>query len=112
HPEFAIARWAAANLTLEERADATVYTSGEHRPMCAAAHAWVALGRIVYASSSAQLSAWLRDRAIHARPVDPLPVPRPAPSVPVAGPEPQLRAQVRQLHARARGVDSRARGVH
>src|SRR5699024_2328482 len=38
HPEFAIARWAAANLTVEERADATVYTSGEHCPMCAAAH--------------------------------------------------------------------------
>ena len=30
HPEFAIARWAAANLTPAERADATVYTSGEH----------------------------------------------------------------------------------
>src|SRR5690625_675121 len=43
HPEFAIARWAAANLTVEERADATVYTSGEHCPMCAAAHAWVGL---------------------------------------------------------------------
>lgn len=77
--------------------------------MCAAAHAWVGLGRIVYASSSEQLSAWLRDWGIQAGPVAPLPV---APSVPVAGPDPQLSAQVRQLHARARGVDSRARGVH
>src|SRR5699024_3791342 len=34
HPEFAIARWAANNLTPEERAKATVYTSGEHCPMC------------------------------------------------------------------------------
>src|SRR5699024_4581719 len=72
-------------------------------------HAWVGLGRIVYASSSEQLSAWLRDWGIQAGPVAPLPV---APSVPVAGPDPQLSAQVRQLHARARGVDSRARGVH
>ena len=40
HPEFAIARWAVDNLTPAERAVATVYTSGEHCPMCAAAHAW------------------------------------------------------------------------
>src|SRR5699024_12294681 len=31
HSEFAIARWAAANLSPEERAVATTYTSGEHR---------------------------------------------------------------------------------
>ena len=37
HPEFAIARWAAANMTPDERSEATVYTSGEHCPMCAAA---------------------------------------------------------------------------
>src|SRR6478609_5717789 len=49
HPEFEIARWAAGNLTSDERASATVYTSGEHCPMCSAAHAWVGLGRIVYA---------------------------------------------------------------
>ena len=62
HPEFELARWAAANLTPEERRRATVYTSGEHCPMCAAAHGWVGLGRIVYAASSVQLAAWL-DRA-------------------------------------------------
>ncbi len=44
HPEFAIARWAAQNLSPEDRAAATVYTSGEHCPMCAAAHGWVELG--------------------------------------------------------------------
>ncbi|MFD0851333.1 nucleoside deaminase, partial [Actinomadura adrarensis] len=49
HPEFALARWAAANMALEARAKATVYTSGEHCPMCSAAHGWVGLGRIVYA---------------------------------------------------------------
>jgi len=57
HPEFALARWAAANMTVGERATATVFTSGEHCPMCAAAHGWVGLGRIVYASSSEQLAA-------------------------------------------------------
>ena len=30
HPEFEIARWAAGNLTPEERAAAVTYTSGEH----------------------------------------------------------------------------------
>lgn len=50
HPELAIARWAAAHLPAAQRAAATVYTSGEHCPMCAAAHGWVGLGRIVYAS--------------------------------------------------------------
>ena len=49
HPEFELARWAATNLSPQDRAAATVYTSGEHCPMCAAAHGWVGLGRIVYA---------------------------------------------------------------
>jgi tRNA(Arg) A34 adenosine deaminase TadA len=61
HPEFEIARWAAENMTPEDRAAATVYTSGEHCPMCSAAHAWVGLGRIVYAGSSEQLGGWRRE---------------------------------------------------
>jgi hypothetical protein len=32
HPEFALARWAAVNMTRPQRAEATVYTSGEHCP--------------------------------------------------------------------------------
>ncbi|MGW4108847.1 nucleoside deaminase, partial [Streptomyces sp. NPDC004976] len=56
HPEFELARWAAARMPPAERAAATVYTSGEHCPMCAAAHAWVGLGRIVYVASSEQLA--------------------------------------------------------
>lgn len=45
-------------MTFEDRKRATVYTSGEHCPMCAAAHGWVNLGRIVFASSSQQLAEW------------------------------------------------------
>lgn len=74
HPEFAIARWAAKNMSAEQRAAATVFTSGEHCPMCAAAHGWVGLGRIVYVSSSAQLSAWLRELGVPAPPVRSLPI--------------------------------------
>ena len=105
HPEFAIARWAAANLTVEERADATVYTSGEHCPMCAAAHAWAGLGRIVYASSSEQLGQWLDAWGLPAPPVRGLPITTVAPSVPVAGPDEQLSREVRLLHARLHGVE-------
>ena len=69
HPEFELARWAAANMTPEERAAATVFTSGEHCPMCAAAHGWVGLGRIVYVSSSEQLASWLEELGVPKPPV-------------------------------------------
>ncbi len=104
HPEFEIARWAAAHLSPEARAASTVYTSGEHCPMCAAAHGWVGLGRIVYAASTTQLSAWLAEWGVAAGPVAPLPVQEVAPGVPVAGPAPELTAEIRALHARAREI--------
>ena len=100
HPELAIARWAAAHLSPAERAAATVYTSGEHCPMCAAAHAWVGLGRVVYASSSGQLERWLRDLGVPAPPVRPLPINDIAPHVEVDGPDPALAERVHELHRR------------
>ena len=109
HPEFEIARWAAAHLTPEERATATVYTSGEHCPMCAAAHAWVGLGRIVHASSSAQLGDWLRELGAPPAPVAALPIAQVAPGTPVDGPCPDLAPQVRELH-RARVDRDRQQG--
>ncbi|MEU2438842.1 nucleoside deaminase [Streptomyces rubradiris] len=100
HPEFELARWSAARLTPEERAAATVYTSGEHCPMCAAAHAWVGLGRIVYIVSSVQLSGILAELGVPAPPVRTLPVRDIAPGVAVAGPVPELLDDVRELHRR------------
>jgi tRNA(Arg) A34 adenosine deaminase TadA len=100
HPEFELARWAAARLSPEERAAATVYTSGEHCPMCAAAHAWVGLGRIVYVASSAQLTTWLAEWGVPAAPVRALPVQEIAPGVTVEGPVPELAQEVRALHRR------------
>ncbi|MEU9392762.1 nucleoside deaminase [Streptomyces sp. NPDC048324] len=100
HPEFELARWAAARLTPEERAAATVYTSGEHCPMCAAAHAWVGLGRIVYVASSRQLAEWLRELGVPPAPVRTLSVSEVAPNVVVEGPVPELVPQVRALHRR------------
>ena len=75
HPEFELARWAAANMTPSERAAATVYTSGEHCPMCAAAHGWVGLGRIVYVTSTEQMGAWLAELGVGPAPVLPLAIP-------------------------------------
>ncbi|MCK8437648.1 nucleoside deaminase [Streptomyces sp. D2-8] len=100
HPEFELARWSAAHLTPEERAAATVHTSGEHCPMCAAAHAWVGLGRIVYVASSEQLGAWLGELGVPAPPVRTLPVREVAPGVAVDGPVPELIEHVRELHFR------------
>ncbi|MEV5885838.1 nucleoside deaminase [Streptomyces sp. NPDC052020] len=100
HPELELARWAAAHLKPAERAAATMYTSGEHCPMCAAAHAWVGLGRIVYVASSEQLSAWLAELGVPAPPVRTLPVREIAPGVAVEGPVPELAEEVHALHRR------------
>lgn len=61
HPEFEIARWAANNMSEAERKEAVVYTSGEHCPMCSAAHGWVGLGKVVYAASGKQLAKWMKE---------------------------------------------------
>lgn len=74
HPEFAIARWAAQHLPPDERKEATVYTSGEHCPMCAAAHGFAGLGRIVYASSSKQLAEWNEEMGVDPSPVRSYPI--------------------------------------
>jgi len=100
HPEFELARWAAANMTPEERAAATVFTSGEHCPMCAAAHGWVGLGRIMYVSSSEQLAVWLAELGVPAPPVRTLPIREIVPDVVVEGPVPGLAEQVNDLHRR------------
>lgn len=100
HPELEIARWAAVQLSPAQRASATVYTSGEHCPMCAAAHAWVGLGPIVYATSGAQLHEWLAEWGAEPGPVAQLPVSAVAPAVPVRGPFPEFTEQVRELQHR------------
>ena len=103
HPELAIARWAAANLAPETRRCCVVYTSGEHCPMCAAAHGWVGLGRIVYASSSAQLAQWSVELGLPASPVAALPIQVVVPGAEVDGPDDDLATRVRELHERRAG---------
>ena len=57
HPEIWLAAWASRNLTPEERAGATIYTSGESCPMCAAAQYWAGVGRLVFVMSGEQIGA-------------------------------------------------------
>lgn len=103
HPEFAIARWAAENMTPEERKEAVVYTSGEHCPMCAAAHAWVGLGRIVYASSSKQLVEWGSEMGLAPSPVKNLAIEEVIRDAEVDGPDQVLSEKVKALHQRLHG---------
>lgn len=101
HPELALTRWAIEHLTAEERAAATVYTSGEHCPMCAAAHGWAGLGRVVAAASSSQLVTWRAGWGLPAGPVSPLPLTEVVPGLVVVTPVAPFDAQMRALHERA-----------
>ena len=87
--------WAAANMTAEKRSD-SIY-SGEHCPI-GAAHGWVGLGRIVYASSSEQLVQWLEELGVEPTRVRNLPIQDVIRDTIVEGPVPELAEQVRQLH--------------
>lgn len=98
HPELAIAQWSVANLSPDQRARATVYTSGEHCPMCAAAHAWVGLGRIVFAVAGAQLAEWLGEWQAPMPPVAMLPITTIAPHLTVDGPAPGYQDEMKALY--------------
>jgi len=102
HPELELVHWAIAHLAPEQRASSTVYTSGEHCPMCAAAHGWAGLGRVVAAASSAQLAGWRAEWGLPAGPVAPLPLATVAPEVEVITPVAPFDAWMREVHLRAR----------
>ncbi|KAK3187240.1 hypothetical protein K4F52_003871 [Lecanicillium sp. MT-2017a] len=99
HPEFTLAKWAQRNMSPEERAKATVYTSGEHCAMCSAAHAYVGLGRIVYASSTKQYAAWRKEFGINVDndTVRGIAINDVAPHIPTEGPVEGFDAQVKEL---------------
>src|SRR5690606_2764351 len=100
HPELAIAQWAVENMTEEERAAAVVYTSGEHCAMCAAAHAWVGLGKICYASSAEQLGQWLAEFKANPAPINLLGIKDVAPTIETEGPFQEFTEVIRELHRR------------
>lgn len=98
HPEIALSRWAATNLSPVQRRAATVYTSGEHCVMCAASHGIVGLGRIVYATSTAQLLTWLQEFGAAPLAITPSPIEQIVPGIVVDGPVAEFSDAVRELH--------------
>lgn len=100
HPEIAIAKWAATHLTPEERKHTIVFTSGEHCPMCATAHALVGLDKIVYVSSSKQLSQWLEAINVAPTPFKNLPIESVIRDANVEGPFEALSPKIESLHLR------------
>ncbi len=104
HPEIELARWAAQNLGKAERRSATMYTSGEHCPMCAAAHGWAGLGPVVFIHSAQQLAKWTAEFGTPPSPVAQLGIPPVAPEVEVTGPVVELLEEMRALHARHQGA--------
>lgn len=100
HPEIAIAKWAATHLTPEERKHTIVFTSGEHCPMCATAHALVGLDKIVYVSSSKQLSQWLEAINVAPAPFKNLHIESVIRDANVEGPFEALSPKIEALHLR------------
>lgn len=56
HPELKLARWAARELTPEQAAETTMYTSTEPCEMCATGIYYAGLGRVVFSVSTGALS--------------------------------------------------------
>lgn len=101
HPEIAVARWAAENMSEEARAKATVYTSGEHCAMCSAAHGLAGLGRIVYVSSVKQLGEWMAEMGVDSPlSINALAISEVAPDIPIDGPVEGLDEEVKALQQR------------
>ena len=69
--------------------------------MCSAAHAWVGLGRIVYAVSSARLTEWRAAWGSAPSPVTGFGIAEVAPEIAVDGPAPELEDEMRALHRQA-----------
>lgn len=99
HPEFSLTQWALTNLTAEERAAATLYTSTEHCPFCFGAAYFGGIGRLVFAVSAAELRTWRKDRvnsigiSIHE-----LAAATTGRTIQVAGPDPSLREPGHAVH--------------
>lgn len=101
HPEIDLAYWATENLSEEERTKTTMYTTGEHCPMCSAAHGWVGLGTLVYLSSAQQLGEWQKEHHLPEAPIHFLPVEEIIKNVEVRGPaEGELLAEIKKLHVK------------
>lgn len=100
HPEIDLAYWAAENLSEEERSKTTMFTTGEHCPMCSAAHGWVSLGTLVYLSSAKQLGEWQQEFNLPEAPINFLPAEEIIKNIEVPGPATgELLDRIKNLHS-------------
>lgn len=86
HPELELALWVADNLSPEEAKTTTMYTSGEHCPMCAAAQGWAGVHTLVYLHSGRQLTEWRKELGYINSPVNMIPVEKIIRDIEVRGP--------------------------
>lgn len=99
HPEIELAHWGAENLSKQKLKSVTMYTSGEHCTMCAAAHGWVGIGKLVYLSSGEQLGSWLEEFGVSPASINFIPVEQIIKSVEVKGPATGgLLEKIKALH--------------
>ena len=99
HPEYELAEWALDNLTEEQRKETTMYTSGEHCPMCAAAHGLARIGTVVYAASGQQYNKWPKEFSLPLSPINMIPIEVVVKEIKVRGPaKGELLERIKKLH--------------
>ncbi len=102
HPEYELAEWALNNLTEEKRQESTMYTSGEHCPMCAGAHGMACIGTVVYAASGRQYNEWLKEFNIQLSTINLLPIEDVVKDIIVRGPaDGELLERIKSLHQKS-----------
>lgn len=101
HPEYELAKWALNNLTKEQRQKCTMYTSGEHCPMCAGAHGMSEIGAVVYAATGQQLIEWLKELDVSSPLINLIPIENVVKNIIVRGPaKGELLERIKNLHIR------------
>ena len=101
HPEYKLAEWALDNLTKQERQESTMYTSGEHCPMCSGAHGMSEIGSVVYAASGRQLNEWLKELDASPPLINLIPIEDVVKNIVVRGPaKGELLERIKNLHVR------------